>query len=164
MYIDYSRLWKLLIDRGITKTELSSLTGISSRVIAKMSKNQTVTTDTIARICEVLDCGVEDVMECVSENRLSLYEYYKKFGKVIEENELTKTISFVKNEQKFIIHLTKKTAAKSSHIHCKDDGRVYWEELYPFGGFSNPSRVEHILIKPVCNRGETVIVVIKGKP
>ena len=164
MYIDYSRLWKLLIDRGITKTELSSLTGISSRVIAKMSKNQTVTTDTIARICEVLDCGVEDVMECVSENRLSLYEYYKKFGKVIEENELTKRIEFTKDGQKFVLYITRAAATKATHIHCKDDGSVYREVLYPFGGYTNPSRVESVLVKPQRKADETVIVVIKGKP
>ena len=45
MYIDYSKLWKLLIDKGMSKTDLLNLTGISSRVLAKLSKNQTVTTE-----------------------------------------------------------------------------------------------------------------------
>ena len=83
MYIDYSKLWKLLIDKGMSKTDLLELTGISSRVLAKLSKNETVTTDTIARICTALRCDVGDIMECVSEERLSIYGHYKKYGKCI---------------------------------------------------------------------------------
>ena len=164
MYIDYSRLWKLLIDKGITKTELSALTGISSRVIAKLSKNQTVTTDTLARICEVLDCKIEDMMECVSESRLSLYEHYRKYGKVTDENELTKRVEFEKDGQKYVLYITRAAVTKSTHIHCRADGSVYREDLYPFGGYTNPSRVESVLIKPQRKADETVIVVIKGKP
>ena len=62
MYIDYSNLWKLLIDKGMTKSDLIELTGISSRVLAKLSKNETVTTDTIARICTALNCDVGDIV------------------------------------------------------------------------------------------------------
>ena len=164
MYIDYSKLWKLLIDKSITKTELSALTGISSRVIAKLSKNQTVTTDTLARICEVLQCNIEDIMECVSENRLSVYECYKKYGKVTDENELTKKVEFEKDGQKYVLYITRSAVTKSTHIHCKEDGSVYREDLYPFGGYTNPSRVESVLVKPQRKADETVIVVIKGKP
>ena len=48
------------------------ITGISSRVLAKLSRNETVTTDTIARICNALKCDVGDVMECVDNEKLSL--------------------------------------------------------------------------------------------
>ena len=78
MYIDYSKLWKLLIDKNMSKTDLIDITGISSRVLAKLSKNETITTDTIARICSALHCDVSDIMECVSEDRLSAYAAYKK--------------------------------------------------------------------------------------
>lgn len=164
MYIDYSKLWKLLIDKGITKTELSALTGISSRVIAKLSKNQTVTTDTLARICEVLDCNVGDIMECARESSLSLYECYRKYGNVTDENELTKKVEFEKDGQKYVLYITRSAVTKSTHIHCRDDGSVYREDLYPFGGYTNPSRVESVLVKPQRKADETVIVVIKGKP
>ena len=164
MYIDYSKLWKLLIDKGITKTELSALTGISSRVIAKLSKNQTVTTDTLARICEVLDCNVGDIMECARESSLSLYEYYRKYGNVTDENELTKKVEFEKDGQKYVLYITRSAVTKSTHIHCREDGSVYREDLYPFGGYTNPSRVESVLAKPQRKADETVIVVIKGKP
>ena len=62
MYINYSKLWKLLIDKNMSKTELMEITGISSRVLAKLSKNETVTTDTIVRICSALNCDVCDIM------------------------------------------------------------------------------------------------------
>ena len=68
MYIDFSNLWKLLIDKNITKSELMDLTGISSRVLAKMAKNETVTTDTIARICTALHCNVGDIMDFLPES------------------------------------------------------------------------------------------------
>ena len=50
MYIDYSKLWKLLIDKNMTKTELMDETGLSSRIIAKLSKNETVTTETLVKL------------------------------------------------------------------------------------------------------------------
>ena len=92
MYMDYSKLWKLLIDKNITKTELMDETGLSSRVIAKLSKNEIVTTETLAKICTCLNCDVADIMECKEEENLSLYSYYKKFGTVAEDTENYKTV------------------------------------------------------------------------
>ena len=63
MYMDYSKLWKLLVDKSMSKTDLMEITGISSRVLAKLSKNETVTTDTIARICFALNCDVGDILK-----------------------------------------------------------------------------------------------------
>lgn len=164
MYIDYSKLWKLLIDKDMTKTELLDLTGISSRVLAKLSKNQTVTTDTIAKICTALECNVSDIMEAVSEEKLTLYQHYQRFGKVIAENDIYKTITFTANEKKYTVYVSKKTAAKSTHIHCKENKTVYWEQLYILNGLSGVSREESVLIRPEKNKGEQVIVLIKGKP
>ena len=93
MYIDYSKLWQLLSAKNMTKTDLCRLTGISSRVMAKLVKCETVTTDTISRICEALDCDVGDIMECRANDGMTLYELYRKFGKKIGENELYKTVS-----------------------------------------------------------------------
>lgn len=163
MYMDYSRLWKLLIDKNITKTELAGLTGISSRVIAKMAKNETVTTDTLARICQALSCRVEDVMECVSEKQLTLYEHFRKNGQVVEENELYKTVSFSVGEQKYTVYITKKAVKKNTHIHCKGDETIYMEQLYPFGGISSPARQEIPLLR-VKRRDDIVFVVIRGTP
>lgn len=62
----YNRLWKLLIDRGIKKQELQQMSEVSAASIAKMGRCENVTTDVVLRICEALDCRVEDVMERVS--------------------------------------------------------------------------------------------------
>ena len=64
-HFSYNRLWKLLIDRGIQKQELQKQSDVSAASIAKMSRCQNVTTDVLHRICEALDCNVEDILERV---------------------------------------------------------------------------------------------------
>ena len=59
----YSRLWKLLIDRNIKKGELQEMSEVSAASIAKMGRCENVTTDVLLRICEALDCNIEDIME-----------------------------------------------------------------------------------------------------
>ena len=164
MYIDYSNLWKTLIDKGLTKTELMEETGLSSRIIAKLSKNETVTTETIAKICSSLNCDVSDIMECKEEKNLSLYNYYVKFGTVTEKNENYKTVKFVYNEKKYTVYAMKKAVSKSTIIHCANDGTIYREQLYPFGGVMKPSSVRVSLIKPKKENDETTIVLFSGKP
>ena len=63
MAVSYNRLWKLLIDKGITKTEMRKQAGISTSVLAKMGKNETVSMDTLARIAAAMDCGLDDIVE-----------------------------------------------------------------------------------------------------
>ena len=164
MYIDYSKLWKLMIDKNISKTDLMEITGLSSRIIAKLSKNQTVTTDTIARICAALSCDVGDMMECSNESDLSFYNYFRKFGRLVEENESIKKLAFEMKGQKYTVYLSKKAATKATHIYCGADETVYWEQYYMMGGLSTPSIVKSVLVKPERHPDETVIVVIKGKP
>ena len=148
MYMDYSKLWKLLIDKNMTKTELMSETGLSSRVIAKLSKNETVTTETLCKICSCLNCSINDIMECKEEQSISLYDYYKKFGKTVEDKENYKTVKFEYNGQKYTVYAVKKSITKSTIIHCENDGTIYKEQLYPFGGIMGPSSVKQSLIKP----------------
>lgn len=61
--ICYKKLWKLLIDRGLNKTELQRLSGTSSATITKLVKCQTVNTRVIIQICNALQCDVSDIME-----------------------------------------------------------------------------------------------------
>ena len=63
----YNRLWKLLIDRGVKKQELQKMSEVSAASIAKMGRCENVTTDVLLRICEALDCKVEDIMERVPD-------------------------------------------------------------------------------------------------
>ena len=65
MAASYKKLWKLLIDKDMKKKDLRALTGLSSSTIAKMTKNETVSTDVIVKICAVLKCDVGDIMEVV---------------------------------------------------------------------------------------------------
>ena len=53
----------LLIDKGITKTEMRKAAGISTSVLAKMGKNESVSMDTLAKITTLLNCGVDDILE-----------------------------------------------------------------------------------------------------
>ena len=62
MYLNYNNLWKTLIDKGIKKGELLKQTGISSSTLAKMSRNEAVSLSIILKICETLDCTIEEVV------------------------------------------------------------------------------------------------------
>ena len=65
--ISYNKLWKLLIDKGMTKTQLRQLAGFSTATLAKLSKNQNVNTDTLDNICRVLECDISDIIEYVKD-------------------------------------------------------------------------------------------------
>ncbi|MBQ3074965.1 MAG: helix-turn-helix transcriptional regulator [Clostridia bacterium] len=164
MYINYSKLWSLLAEKGMSKSDLMELTGLSSRVIAKLSKNETVTTDTVAKICSVLNCDVGDVMECSSESSLTLYQYSRRFGTALEDGECVRKIAFVRNGQKYVLYFTKKSASKATRIDCGTDGTLYWTQYYIAGGHGNPSVVKKPLLKPGRLPDEIAIVVIKGQP
>ena len=63
MPFDYKKLWMLLLQKDMKKKDLEEQAGLSSATIAKLTKGETVTTDVLERICRVLDCDVEDIME-----------------------------------------------------------------------------------------------------
>jgi len=61
--INYKPLWKMLIDREITKGELRKLTSIAPSTFTKMTNNEYVALDVLVRICVALNCGVDDIIE-----------------------------------------------------------------------------------------------------
>ena len=63
MIFDYKPLWKLLIDRDMTMGELRVKSGISTRALAKLGKNESVSTDVLGKICVCLQCDISDIME-----------------------------------------------------------------------------------------------------
>ena len=67
MAVSYNKLWKLLIDKAMTKTELRLQTDMSTATLAKMSKNEVVSMDVMLRICKVLDCNVGDIMDATKD-------------------------------------------------------------------------------------------------
>ena len=58
--ISYNKLWKLLIDKNMNKSELRKLVGMSSSSLAKLGKNEPVSMDVIIRICKKLNCDISD--------------------------------------------------------------------------------------------------------
>lgn len=63
--ISYNKLWKLLIDKDMNKQDLKKLSGISTASIAKLGKGENITTTVLLKICNALDCNIEDIMEIV---------------------------------------------------------------------------------------------------
>ena len=63
MDVSYSKLWKRMIDKGMNKTRLKDLSGVSTNVIAKLGKSESVPVEALVKICRVLDCDIGDVVE-----------------------------------------------------------------------------------------------------
>lgn len=63
MAVSYKKLWKLLIDRDMKKKDLCAAAGISHASMAKLGKNENVTTDVLVKICTALQCDIGDIME-----------------------------------------------------------------------------------------------------
>lgn len=71
MRMSYNRLWKLLIDKNMKKSDLRKVAGVSSSSLAKLGKGENVTTDVILKICVALDCRVEDIMEIINDETIT---------------------------------------------------------------------------------------------
>ena len=67
MIISYNKLWKLIIDKEINKTQLREMTGITTNILAKLGKNESVQIEVLAKICEVLECDLTDIVEIKNE-------------------------------------------------------------------------------------------------
>lgn len=65
MSVSYKKLWKLLIDLDMKKKDLQQAAGVSSALIAKMGRNENVSTDSLVKICRALNCDIGDIMEVI---------------------------------------------------------------------------------------------------
>ena len=65
--ISYDKLWKMLIDKEMNKTDLKVAAGISATSVAKLGKGANITTDVLLKICKALDCKLEDIMETIKD-------------------------------------------------------------------------------------------------
>ena len=63
--MNYNKLWKLLIDKNMKKKDLREATGLTTNTIAKMGKGGDVSTQVLRKICEALDCKIEDIVTIV---------------------------------------------------------------------------------------------------
>ena len=69
MAVSYKKLWKLLIDRDMKKKDLCEAAGISHASVAKLGKNENVTTDVLVKICTALKWDISDIMEIIEIER-----------------------------------------------------------------------------------------------
>ncbi|MDO5563913.1 MAG: helix-turn-helix transcriptional regulator [Eubacteriales bacterium] len=63
MAVCYDKLWKLMIDKKINKTQLCEKAKITTNAMAKLGRNEDVRVETLAKICNVLNCTMDDIME-----------------------------------------------------------------------------------------------------
>ena len=66
MAISYDKLWKSLIDKKMNKTQLKETAGISTNAVAKLGRNESVSLDTLEKICKMLQCNIGDIVEFIS--------------------------------------------------------------------------------------------------
>ena len=67
MKMSYNKLWKLLIDKQMKKSDLRKEAGISSSSLAKLGKDENVTTEVLVKVCNALKCDVGDIMEFIPD-------------------------------------------------------------------------------------------------
>ena len=67
MAVKYDRLFHLLIDRKITNAQLAQKAGVSANIITRLKHDQYISMESIERLCNALNCGVDDILEFVDE-------------------------------------------------------------------------------------------------
>ena len=67
MSVSYKKLWKLLIDKDMKKKDLRQATGISTTSLAKLGKNEHISTEILVKICKFLGCDIGDIMEVTDD-------------------------------------------------------------------------------------------------
>ena len=68
MSVSYDKLWKLLIDKKMNRTELKDAAGISFNVLAKLGRNEFVSMESIQKICQTLSCNIGEIMDFIEED------------------------------------------------------------------------------------------------
>lgn len=69
MAVSYKRLFHLMIDKGVTNAELMAKAGFSANIITRLKRDRYVALDSIEKICYALDCGVDDILEFIPEEK-----------------------------------------------------------------------------------------------
>ena len=63
----YIKLWKLLLDKGMKRIDLAAAANLTSNTLAKLGKNEEVSMETLNKICNQLECGIEDILEHIPD-------------------------------------------------------------------------------------------------
>lgn len=69
MAVSYTKLWKLLLDKKMKRTDLKDMAGISSSTLAKLGKDEYVSLESLDKICQALDCNIDKVVDIICEKQ-----------------------------------------------------------------------------------------------
>lgn len=69
MAVSYNKLWKILIDKSLSKTKLTRIAGISTNAMAKLGRNEDVRVKTLEKLCTSLECKLDDIVEIVPDEK-----------------------------------------------------------------------------------------------
>ena len=72
MEVSYNKLWKMLIDKKMSRTQMRLKAGISTKALAKLGKNESVNIDILIKICVALECDITDIMEIVDNKSATI--------------------------------------------------------------------------------------------
>ena len=75
MTVSYKKLWKLLLDRDMMKKDLREKAGLTTNVIAKLGKNKNVSTEVLCKICDALNCKVDDIVDFIPDSEDEAGDY-----------------------------------------------------------------------------------------
>ena len=67
MTVNYNKLWKKLIDLEMSRTQMRLKAGISTKQLAKLGKNENVNTEILVKICQALNCNIDEIMDVVEQ-------------------------------------------------------------------------------------------------
>ena len=69
MALNYNKLWKMMIDKNINKTELTHMAGITTNAMAKLGRNEDVKITVLEKLCTSLDCSLDDIVDIVPDKK-----------------------------------------------------------------------------------------------
>ena len=69
MAVSYNKLWKMLIDKEMKQVDLRDQAGLTTNVLAKLGKNEHVSTQSLEKICRILECEVGDILEFIPNEK-----------------------------------------------------------------------------------------------
>lgn len=132
--------------------------------MAKLSKNQSVNTDTLLSICSVLGCQLSDIAEVKQDDVVnSIYEAYTNLGEKVWENQVLELFEFEFDGLPMAVYVTKEKAVKKSVVHCYSWGSVSMERIYPLG-VTPVSEVKDIFQPELIKKDKVTVLLIAGSP
>ena len=80
MAVSYKKLFHILIDRGITNTQLQKMAGYSANITTRLKNDTYVSLESIEKICRVLGCGVDDILDFISDDEPRKSDFDQRYG------------------------------------------------------------------------------------